>query len=132
MHHNSYFPLLVSVASTVKLCHFEVSLSKALAAVIVPLLGLILKAFVASLLLSIEYLGGGGEKTVRIHFSVFFPQQRKHCHATGRLIKQIAAVVVGFFLLNLLKDIQQSDKKAKHLTKVAHTQIYAVFIVVLS
>lgn len=59
MHHNLYFSLLVSVASTVKLCQFEVSLSKALATVIVPLSGLILKAFVASLLLSIENLGGG-------------------------------------------------------------------------
>lgn len=48
--------LLVSLASTVTLCQSEVSRSKALETVIVPLFGSILKAFVVSLLLSIEYL----------------------------------------------------------------------------
>lgn len=50
------FSLLVSVASTVTLCQLEASRSKALATVIVPLFGSILKAFVVSLLLSMEYL----------------------------------------------------------------------------
>lgn len=49
-------PLHISVASTVRLCHSAVSLSKALATVMVPLWGSILKALAPLLLLSIEYL----------------------------------------------------------------------------
>lgn len=63
--------LLVSLAATVTLCQFAVSRSKALATVIVPLFGSILKAFVVSLLLSIEYLE---EKSQR-HTGCFLGKQ---------------------------------------------------------
>lgn len=52
-------PLHISVASTVRLCHSAVSRSKALATVMVPLCGSILKAPAPLLLLSIEYLRTG-------------------------------------------------------------------------
>lgn len=61
----------VSLASALKLCQAAVSLSKGLTTVTVPLLGSILKALVASLLLSMEYL------TRR--------KQRKHFYNRGEI-----------------------------------------------